>query len=217
MQHKPTIQRIILAVALCLLFTPRLRAQDYLKHVTFEFGAGFSFPVGQTADHTKLGWNFVASGGPRFNERFSLTADFTLHYLNVKNSFIDPATGVDLSMGSIVRVWSLTANPRFEFIKQERFSSYATAGYGVYNRRLDLASTGPVPAAACERFWDACLSSPPPTVVSGDINPMKGGYNVGGGVTFGSHTKFFAEARYHHMFTAPAATQIIPLSFGIRW
>jgi len=41
--------------------------------------------------------------------------------------------------------------------------------------------------------------------------------NVGGGVMFGSHTKFFAEVRYHHMFTTNAATEIIPLTFGIRW
>ena len=55
--------------------------------------------------------------------------------------------------------------------------------------------------SACDRFWDACISSPPPTVTSGNISPYKGGYNVGGGVMFGSHTKFFAEVRYHHMFT----------------
>ena len=217
MQHKLKIQAIILAFALCLLFTPPLHAQDYLQHVTFEFGAGFSFPVGQTADHTKMGWNFVASGGPRFNRRFSLTADFSLHYLNIKNSFIEPATGVDLSLGAIMRMWSLTANPTFEFIKQERFTSYATGGYGLYNRHLDLAANGPVPASVCDQFWDACVSNPPPTVISGDRSPYKGGFNVGGGVMFGSHTKFFTEVRYHRMFTTKTPTELIPLTFGIRW
>jgi opacity protein-like surface antigen len=210
-----TVQRIILSLALCLLFSLPLRAQEYLNHVTFDVGAGFSFPVGQTANHTKMGFNFVASGGPRFNRRFSLTADFSLHYLNVKNSFIDPVSGVDLSLGSIMRMWSLTANPTFEFIKQERFNSYATGGYGLYNRRLDLASNGRVPATACERFFDVCVSNP--LAATGDLSPYKGGYNVGGGVMFGSHTKFFVEMRYHHMFTTNAPTEIIPLSFGIRW
>jgi opacity protein-like surface antigen len=193
-----------------------VRAQDFLNHITADVGAGFSFPIGEAANHTKTGFNFVASGGPRFNSHFSLSLDFSLHYLEIKNSLQDPETGVDLSLGSIMRLWSLTVNPAYEFIKQERFSSYATAGYGLYNRRLLLAATGAVPAVACDQFWNVCVSSIPVTV-TGKLNPYKGGYNVGGGVTFGARTKFFVEVRYHHMFTTNVATELVPLTFGIRW
>jgi Outer membrane protein beta-barrel domain len=210
------MRRILLSAAVCLLFTASLRAQNFLNDVTVAVGAGFTFPPGRTADHTKMGYNFVASGGPRFNPHLSLTVDFSLHYLDIKNSLVDPETGVDLSLGSIMRVWSLTLNPAYEFIKQERFSSYATGGYGLYNRQLQLASTGPVPAAACDSFWNVCVSNSP-GIVTGNLSPYKAGYNVGGGVTFGAHLKFFVEARYHHMFTKNAATEIVPLTFGLRW
>lgn len=213
--QKLGIRGIVLCVLLCLLSTIPLLAQDSLQHLTVGVGAGFSFPSGVTADHTQSGFNFTATGGPRFSPRFSVTLDFSLHYLDVKNSFVDPTTGVDLSLGSIMRVWSLTVNPSYEFIKKEWFNSYATAGYGLYNRDLLVPATGPVSANACDVFFNLCIGSNPPTV-TGNINPYKGGYNVGGGVMFGTRTKFFTEVRYHHMFT-DKPTVIIPLTFGIRW
>jgi hypothetical protein len=36
-------------------------------------------------------------------------------------------------------------------------------------------------------------------------------------VNFGVRTKFFVEARYHHMFTTNSPTELIPLTFGVRW
>ena len=216
------MQRIFLSLVICLLFTMPLPARDplnhdFLNHITFDAGAGFTFPLATLADHTKTGFNFVASGGPRFNRHLDLTLDFSLHYLDIENSFRSP-DGVELSFGSIMRMWSLTVNPGYEFIKQERFSSYVTGGYGLYNRRLLLAAPGPIPAVACDQFWKVCVRSSPISsdMVTGSVSPYKGGYNVGGGVTFGAHTKFFIEARYHHMFT-DVATEVVPLTFGIRW
>jgi opacity protein-like surface antigen len=210
------IRQALLCIVVCLLFIKPLQAQDWLDHITVGVGAGFTFPLGSTADHTKTGFNFVATGGPRFSPRFSLTLDFSLHYLDVKNSLVDPETGVDLSLGSIMRLWSLTVNPSYQFINREGFRSYATAGYGLYNRELQVPFQGPAPALACDAFWNVCVGSNPATL-TGNLNPYKGGYNVGGGVMFGTHTKFFVETRYHRMFTTNHATQIIPLTFGIRW
>jgi len=209
------MQRIFFAPLISLLFITSLQAQDILKHVTAEVGAGFSFPVGTTANHNKTGFNFVASGGPRFNPRLSLSLDFSLHYFELKNSFTSPTTGVDLSLGSNMRMWSLTLNPSYLFIKKERVSSYVTGGYGLYNRRLLLAATGAIPAVACDEFWEVCVGSGP-QMVTGNPSPYKGGFNAGGGVAFGATNKFFVEVRYHHMFTANA-TEVIPLTFGIRW
>jgi opacity protein-like surface antigen len=210
------MQRISFGLLISLLLIAPLQAQDFLQHVTAGVGAGFSFPVGTTGNHTKTGFNFVASGGPRFNPHLSLTLDFSLHYLELKNSFTSPTTGADLSLGSTMRMWSLTLNPSYEFIKKERLSSYITGGYGLYNRRLLLAATGAIPDVACDEFWGICVTNAP-EMVSGNANPYKGGFNAGGGVAFGATNKFFIEVRYHHMFTTHAATEIIPLTFGIRW
>ena len=117
-----------------------------------------------------------------------------------------------------MRVWSLTVNPTYQFLKREKFSWYATGGYGLYNRQLQLAVTDAVSISACDSFWNVCVSSSPAGAsLRGNINPYKGGYNAGGGVNFGVRTKFFVEARYHHMFTTNSPTELIPLTFGARW
>jgi len=212
------MQQILLSVVICLLFTLPLPAQqNFLDHVTAEVGAGFSFPLGTFKNHAKNGFNFVASGGPRFNRHFTVALDFSLHYMDVKN-FLETSENVDISQGSMIRIWTLTVNPGYEFIKQERFSTYATGGYGLYNRKLLLAALGIVPAAVCDTFWKVCVGTPGSSeMLSGDFSIYKGGYNVGGGVTFGARTKFFVETRYHHMFTADTPTTLIPLTFGVRW
>ena len=209
------IQLIFVPAGICLLFAIPLRAQDSLNHITAGVGAGFTFPLSAIGDHAKNGYNFMASGGPRFNPHFSVTLDFGLHHMNIKNFLVSPETGANLSSGSMLRIWSLTVNPSYEFIKQEGFSSYATGGYGLYNRRLLVASPGPIPAAVCDQFWNVCVGTP--SQITGDLSLYKGGYNVGGGVTFTPHIKFFVEARYHHMFTTNGATTLFPLTFGIRW
>ena len=207
--------RFVLVVAGCLFFCTISQAQDVLKHVTFDVGAGFSVPTRETRKHTQTGFNFSASVGPRFNSRFSATLDFGLNYLDLKHTMKDPMTGADPSLGARMRLWSLTVNPRYAFLKKERFSAYVTGGYGLYNRRL-LLVVELIPANVCDPFWNTCISGLPATL-TGSVNTYKGGYNTGGGVSFGTRTKFFVESRYQHMFTTGAPTEIVPLIFGARW
>jgi len=192
-----------------------LPAQEILNHFTGEVGAGFTFPLDRLADHTNTGFNFVAAAGPRLTNRFALTLDFSLHYTNLKDFLENPATGSSISSGSMARIWSLTLNPVFEFIKHEQFSAYATGGYGLYNRKLLLSAPGATFVAMCDEFWKVCLGAP--LEVSGDLSLYKGGYNIGGGVAITPHIKFFIEARYHHMFTSAGSLTFIPLTFGVRW
>jgi hypothetical protein len=46
------------------------------------------------------------------------------------------------------------------------------------------------------------------------------GFNAGAGITFRlgeSRAKFYTEARYHHAYHSGIDTQVIPLTFGIRF
>jgi hypothetical protein len=212
------MKRTILYIVVSFLFSMNLLAQDTLKHLTFDFGGAFSFPAGQLAHHAKTGFEFTASGGPRFNPSLSVGLDFALSYFNVKNS-LQNQSGTDFALGAVVRTWSLTVNPTYQFLRRETSSYYATAGYGLYNRQLQIPVPGLTAAAsACDLFWKVCVSnSPAGASETGNINPYVGGYNVGGGVNIGRRTKFFVEVRYHHMFTSNSPTELIPLTFGIRW
>jgi hypothetical protein len=218
MDHYLKIKRTVVYVVVSFLFSVNLLAQDSLKHFTFDVGGGFSFPAGQLKNHANNGVELVASGGPRFNSRLSVGLDFALNHFNVKNSLQNQAMGADFALGAVVRIWSLTVNPTYQFLRREKSSYYATAGYGLYNRQLQLPVPGPTPASACDVFWKVCVNnSTAVTSVTGNLNPYVGGYNVGGGVNIGTRTKFFVEVRYHHMLTSNSPTELIPVSFGVRW
>src|SRR5262245_46101962 len=52
------VRQTLLCIVVCLLFIMPLQAQDWIDHLTAGVGAGFTFPLSSTADHTKMGWNF---------------------------------------------------------------------------------------------------------------------------------------------------------------
>jgi opacity protein-like surface antigen len=211
------VRRAFFCVLLVCVFSMYVHGQDRLEHITFDVGGGFSFPTGQLGNRVQTGFSLVASGGPRFNPRFSVGLDFAIHYFNLNNFLGTPVNQVN-SLGSMVRMWSLTVNPTYQFWKEENVSSYVTGGYGIYNRDLQLpTASGVLAVGACDAFWNVCAVNSQASAISDDLNTYKGGFNVGGGVNFGSHTKFFVEARYHHMFTTHSPTELIPLTVGVRW
>jgi hypothetical protein len=57
--------------------------------------------------------------------------------------------------------------------------------------------------------------------VLGSFTQNKGGLNIGGGISRRirgeSSASFFAEARYHYLFTTPVRTTVLPVTFGFRW
>jgi opacity protein-like surface antigen len=215
----PKLKGALLHIGLLLLFSTNLPAQNTLEHVTFGAGGGFTFPVGQLSNRTQtVGYEFAASGGPRFNPSLSLTLDFAIHYINLKNRLQQVSTATDFSLGSTVRIWSLTVNPTYQFIRREKTSYYATAGYGLYNRQLQIPFPGPFAVAGCDPYWGVCVgNSPAAGTITGNLDRYMGGYNVGGGVNFGRRTKLFVEVRYHHMFTSNSPTELIPITVGVRW
>jgi hypothetical protein len=60
----------------------------------------------------------------------------------------------------------------------------------------------------------------PATQLLASIHRDALGGNLGAGFTIGlgsSGLKFYTESRYHYANTAYRATQIVPVTFGIRW
>ena len=115
-------------------------------------------------------------------------------------------------------IWSLTVNPNYEFIKRERFSSYATGGYGLYYRWLELTRTDFTATGVCDEWWDVCVSGAMnDATFPANRSTYKGGFNAGMGASFGYRKKLFGEIRYHRMFTANRPTEIVPIVFGVRW
>jgi hypothetical protein len=57
-------------------------------------------------------------------------------------------------------------------------------------------------------------------VITGSRSSNAFGGNIGGGFTYRlgeSHAKLYAEVRYHYASYNKVATQVLPLTFGVRW
>jgi opacity protein-like surface antigen len=208
------VKRILLCATICLISASALQAQDsFFSSFTGAIGAGITLPVARADDFAGTGGHFMAAAGPRFNSRTSLLLDFGYHDMDV--DFAGEGGNETLIDGGM-RVWSLTLNPQFEWIRAEHFTSYVTGGYGVYNRQLEVTQAD-FDEIECDDWWDACVPDFDGDSVIAESDTYKMGFNVGTGVTFGSNIKFFVEARYHRMFNTDADTQFVPITFGIRW
>jgi hypothetical protein len=103
-----------------------------------------------------------------------------------------------------------------------RFDAYLIGGGGFYRRTVEFTQPGVGTITLFDPFWGVVYpAAVPVTDVLGSFTQHKGGLNVGGGVSFrirgDSDTRVFAETRYHHIYTTPVRTSILPVTFGLRW
>lgn len=219
------MKRICLFLAICLLAEIRVQAQSF-DDFTAQIGAGFTPSLGPTHGRTSTGWGFNGAAGPRLSQNVSLLFDVSFNKLDVKTlgdviddeDNLDAFDNVNEPFDANMKMWGFTVNPSFEYLRKERWSGFIQGGYGVYNRKLDLRAATFEPAIVCDAWWNICTAGRvTDDEVIGESSTWKGGFNVGTGFTFGQKHKFFAEIRYHHVFTTNLDTQIIPITFGVRW
>jgi hypothetical protein len=219
------MKRIFLFFVICILVATPLQAQSFDKFAA-QVGAGFTLPLGPTHSRTSTGWGFNGAAGPRLGRNVSLLFDVSFNKLDVKTlgDVVDDEDNLDVfddvnePFDANMKMWGFAVNPSFEYVQKERWSGFVQGGYGVYNRKLNLKAATFQPAVVCDPWWDICTTGfVTDDEVIGESSTWKGGFNIGTGFTFGQDTKFFFEARYHHVFTTNLDTQIIPITFGVRW
>jgi hypothetical protein len=174
----------------------------------FDFGGG---PTTMTGSNNLLngGSNFEFGGGYNFSPRAGWVLEFMNHSLGVTNNALQQNNAISGDAG----VLSVTLNPIWRFRIAGPVGGYLIGGGGYYQREM--------------RF-DEPVQVFIPTFSGGFYTPGietvhqyddTGGVNIGAGLTWnaGWGTKLFVEARYHYIFTSGTATQIIPVTFGLRW
>jgi hypothetical protein len=118
------------------------------------------------------------------------------------------------------RQYAVTFDPVVNVPLGHKVGAYAIGGIGWYHRSGE--TTTPGAAIICDPYWSWWYGCTIGTVniVTGSTSANAFGENIGGGLTyrFGeSPIKFYTEFRYHHADYHKVATNIIPLTFGIRW
>ena len=207
---------LILLTALFALVSARIaHAQDFEKF-NFNIGGGVGFPQGDLSNFVNTGGNFVVGGGYNFNRYFSTNGEFMWHDLPINQKTLDTLQ----TPGASARQYAVTFDPMVRVPLGHHVGAYAIGGIGWYHRSGE--TTRPGVGVICDPYWSwwyGCTIGSV-TVVTGSTSSDAFGENIGGGLTyrFGeSHLKFYTEFRYHHASYHKVSTNIIPLTFGIRW
>lgn len=171
----------------------------------FNIGGGPTPVVGDTKNELRNGANFTIGGGYNFTPRTGLVFEFMQSWLDVTDRALQEVGGDD----GRASVWSFTINPVYRFRIGGPFGGYLIGGGGFYERNQHYERTVFVPTS--HGGFDEFQVN--------NISDDAGGVNAGIGLTcnLGWGTKFYVEARYHYIFTPGYKTQIVPVTFGLRW
>lgn len=192
-------------------------AQNTSK-LTFSIGGGFTEPAFRTDGRVNPGFNVSAGAGVNLTSRFGILGEFGFNDLDLSASALQRAGA---PAGS-ARIYSLTANPIVRLNPHGRFDAYLTGGGGYYRRTVEFTQPTVAAITAFDPFYGVFFPvAVPAQTVLGSFSQNKSGLNIGAGVSFrvrgDSNLKFFAETRYHYLYTSPVRTSILPVTFGFRW
>jgi hypothetical protein len=183
----------------------------------FSIGGGFTEPVVHSDGRFDPGFNINGGGGYNFTPNFGAMLDFGFNHLGVNSNQLS-TLGVPAGTG---RIYSLTLDPIIHFHPHVKFDAYVIGGGGYYRRTVEFTQPAVETVNVFDPFFGFFPANIPTNVILGTFTQNKAGLNIGGGVSMRirgeSNTKFFAEARYHYLFTSPVRTAVLPVTFGLRW
>ncbi len=189
--------------------------QDYSKFL-FNIGGGVGFPQGDLGKFVNDGANFVVGGGVNFSRIFGVDSEFMWQDLPINSSTLNLLQ----TPGASARQYAWTFNPIVHIPLGHKVGAYAIGGIGWYHRSGE--TTTPGVGVVCDPYWSWWYGCGLGTVnfVTGSRSANAFGENIGAGLTFRlgeSHAKIYAEFRYHHAGYNHVSTNVIPLTFGIRF
>jgi opacity protein-like surface antigen len=190
-------------------------------------GTPIVIPLNPTARAVHLGFGFNVGGGYNFTRKHGLVGEFMYNNLLPTNEAlakIRTALG-DRSIDMGVSLTSLTANYRYEW-RGKNLGTYFLGGSGLYYRHTHLSkevTTGQ--SIECTPTWVWWGFSCTGGVVTesqtvGSWSATAPGYNGGIGFTVRVGEppyRIYAESRYHYAPNSRINTQLIDISFGIRY
>jgi len=193
------------------------------SHLAYNFGGGFNAPIGNDHPYITWGGNFTAGAGLHFSKRLAVLAEYQFIGDKLPGAFIAQCGGACGATGGNAHIWSLTLDPVIDLAPTKTNSMYVTGGGGFYRKVTSFT------VQACCDFYGYTV-----TEVAAHFSSNQGGLNFGvgfthrlGGTYHDSTTKLYAEARYLWVnsprFNALTGnepigtTELIPVSFGVRW
>lgn len=193
--------------------------------LAFDVGAGFNAPIGNDTNSDEGGpfitWggNLTAGAGVRFSPVLSLLGEFQFIDDKLPGSFIGNFAQYGATNGN-THIISITADPVVDLFPKSTNSIYLTGGGGFYHKSTNFNAVG-----CCDYYGYPFTVG----VASFSSNQLGGSFGLGytrrlGGVYGDGKLKLFAETRYVYINTPRVGevnglgrTELIPVTFGVRW
>ena len=186
------------------------------SRVTFDLGAGFTNPVGNTGRHLDEGWNLHGGVGYNFSSWVGAKID-----LNYNSWGINSATLSNIGVpGGNMNVFSATLDPIVHLNPKGHVDVYVTGGGGIFHRYQQFTQPTLGIVTGFDPFFGFYPAVVPANQILSSYSVNKPGIDVGAGIAFGTrfHGKFFAEAKYDRIFMGNSLhTDYVPVTFGFRW
>lgn len=208
---------ILLAIVLFLVSAAAAQSPFH-----FNIGGGVGWPQSRTADFANFGANVVVGGGITLVPHVAFNGEYMYHDLPVKGTIRSRLFATDASS----HLHAVTGNLVIAF-GSPGFGGYVIGGAGWYKRTWKVTQPTLSTENQCDPglLWFGIFDCHEDIVVqdrtlaSGSQNSV--GWNVGAGLTKGlgrdTSAKLFAEVRYHRANHRGIPTEVLPLTFGIRW
>jgi len=188
--------------------------QSRWNRVAVEGGFGFTAPLGNTSGDLTYGWNFRGGLGWDFTKRFAVLGEYEFDRSGIQQAILQQVG----TPGGNVHTWSLTLDPVWKYKTSGNWGGYVTGGGGFYRQLTSFTEPVLAQGVFCNFFYCFPVYYTTTAVVS-HYSSNQGGLSIGTGLTFGNwnQAKFYAEARYEWLDTPGHSTQLIPVTFGVRW
>ena len=186
------------------------------RHYAWVGGGGFNVPIGNDGPYISWGGNFTGGGGIHLSRGFSVLGEFSFFDNKLPDSFVAAGGG----QGGNTKIIALTIDPIFDLFPSSKNSAYLVGGGGYYHKSTNFT------VQQCCDFYGY-----PVNLNVSSFSSSQGGLNFGfglthrlGGVYGDGQMKIFGEARYTWINTPKIGetnglgrTELIPVTFGVRW
>jgi Outer membrane protein beta-barrel domain len=208
------MKSLVFLSAAGLLVAGFLKAQE-VPRFTFNIGGGFVEPVGTTGANLNTGWNVRGGAGVNLNSHVGANID-----VGFADMGINSATLANIGVpGGSVHVFSATLDPIVHLNPHGHIDFYVTGGGGLFHWYQQFTQPTVEIVPGFNPFFGFYNAAVPATQVLASYSVNRPGIDIGAGVAFGAlgHGKFFAEARYNHIYMTQSHVDYIPVTFGFRW
>jgi len=208
------MRRFAFASCIGLLAFASANAQEFSRY-SVDLGFGFSNPAGAQEHYLNEGWNIRGGAGVNFSPYIGAMLNVGYDDLGVSAATLSNI-GVN---GGDIHLFHATIDPVVHLTPNSPFDFYLTGGGGLFHRYQEFSAPGGSTTGAYLPYFGILPSGTGSNFLPTSYAVTKPGFEVGAGVAvkaFG-HSKFFLEAKWEHMFLAGAHTDILPVSFGLRY